>query len=173
MSAKRRECQRGKGIDVVEKSVGGMNAIERVMTRGSIERRYGKEATARKLREMLINIPLDEEHDAELPEWAIRMLIEKSVGYRTRISMVLTHHWDITGDNPSFRFVKQREMDMAPPKPIPRWLAEFRERRMQIANEYINKQRERKKKSWRNTSRSSSRDTYTRRKSRSGAWSCT
>ena len=55
MSAKRRECQRGKGIDVVEKSVGGMNAIERVMTRGSIERRYGKEATARKLREMLIN----------------------------------------------------------------------------------------------------------------------
>lgn len=113
------------------------NAISRVMAHHQVVDHYGKDATKKLTEQMLLAHPLDDEHDAPIPKWAAQLLKDKSVGYRTRIKIVMTHHWDITGENPSWRFVPPKDMKEAPPKPPPTWLQSFREKKKKEARDFL------------------------------------
>jgi len=117
------------------------NAISRVMSHHQVVEHYGKEVTQRKIERMLVAHPLDDDKDAPLPKWAVNLLKDPSVGYRTRIRIVMTHHWDITNENPSWRFVQPKDMKEAPPKSTPVWLQAFRENKQKVAREYLAKQK--------------------------------
>jgi len=113
------------------------NAIERVLRDESLVSHYGDKDIEHKVKAMLARIPLDEQTDTPLPDWAISILRDRTVGYRSRIKMVFMHHWDITDVNPDQSFVQLKDKRSAPDKPIPPWLVEFRAKRAAIAKEYI------------------------------------
>ena len=114
------------------------NAVERVLEHRQVVERYGERI--HKIREaMLAKHKLDFEKDAPIPQWAIEILKDPHVGYRTRIKMVMTHQYDITDENPSWRFVQPSEMRDAPEKPPPKELVEFREAKRKQAEEYISR----------------------------------
>ena len=116
------------------------NAIVRVLSHHAVVEHYGAAKTKEIRDKMLAAHPLDDEHDAPLPNWAVQILKDPSVGYRTRIRIAMTHHWDITGENPSWRFVQPMDMKSAPPKPPPTWLQEQRELAKQYLEKYKNKE---------------------------------
>lgn len=122
------------------------NAIARVMAHKSVIMHYGEEGAKKITEQLLRDHPLNDETDKELPPWAIDILKDASIGYRTRIRIAMTHHWDITGENPSWRFVQPKDMREAPPKPPPDWLTEFREKKKQVAKNYIEKLNSKKEK---------------------------
>lgn len=90
------------------------SAIERVMFDGSLKSHYDM-LHPTMVKDMLKDHPLDFEKDEPVPNWAVKLLCDKRVGYRTRVRIVLTHHHDITGDPiPKARSVKARDKDTAP-----------------------------------------------------------
>lgn len=115
------------------------NAIVRVLAHHAVIDHYGAEKAQKIKERMLCAHPLDEEKDAPLPQWAVQILKDPSVGYRTRIRIAMTHHWDITGENPSWRFVQPSDMKNSPPKPPPSWLQAHRAKKIEIAKKYLEK----------------------------------
>lgn len=89
--------------------------------------------------ELLKDHPLDEENDKPLPEWAIGIMKDKRIGYRTRIKIVMMHHWDITGENPSWRFVQPSDMKNTPEREAPKDVKDFRMKQKEKADEYLSK----------------------------------
>ncbi len=84
--------------------------------------------------------PLDENKDQPLPEWAVKILRDETVGFRWRVKIVLSHNLDITGENPHAHLVQDnggepRMKDMV----VPKWLDEYRERKRKQAEEYMKK----------------------------------
>lgn len=120
------------------------NAISRCLAEHGFIDHYGKDLAKKKCDAMLSAHPLNDDTDAPLPKWAINIMKDKSVGYRTRIKIVMTHHWDITGENPSWRFVQPSEMKSAPPKQPPEWLEKFRESKKAVARDYLLRKQEEK-----------------------------
>lgn len=84
--------------------------------------------------------PLDEAKDDPLPEWAVKILRDETVGFKWRVKIVLSHHLDITGVNPHSHLVQDgggepRQKDMV----VPKWLEEFRNGKRKQAEEYMRK----------------------------------
>ena len=113
------------------------NAIDRVLDDDAVVHQHGKELVEWMKKDLNRLACIDEEKDAPLPKWAIEILRYRAIGYRTRIKILCTHHWDITGENPDIVRLQKKDMRNAPPKPIPQWLADFRKRHQKIADEYI------------------------------------
>lgn len=117
------------------------NAIERTMERKTMVEFLGKDEAEKTTQRLLAAHPLDDRKDAPIPEWALNIMKDKTIGYRTRIKIVMMHHWDITGENPSWRFVQPSDMKNTPPRKAPEWLEKHRDKQTKIADEYIEKQR--------------------------------
>lgn len=121
------------------------NAIERTLEGRMIVEKYGDRLP--KIREkMLAEHPLDHNKDEPMPQWAIDILKDPSVGYRSRIKIVMIHQYDITGTNPSVRFVSTNDMSDAPDKEVPKSIKEFRASKTKAADEYLKKLNERESK---------------------------
>lgn len=112
------------------------NAIERTFKLSGVIERYG-EKVPELCASMVRNHPLDCEKDQPIPQWALDIMKDKTVGYRTRIRIVMTHHFDITGESPSWRFVPPKSMKEAPPRDPPKSLVALREKNRQKAEEYL------------------------------------
>ena len=117
------------------------NAIERVLSMNAVVKHYGVDIEDIK-KNMLASHPLDCEKDQPLPKWATDILKDKSVGYRTRIRIVMMHHFDITGESPSWRFVQPKDMKEAPPRDPPKELVELRSKNKAKAEEYFKRKGE-------------------------------
>lgn len=115
------------------------NAIVRVMRSRAIINHYGPDEAKRITEKLLKEHKLDEAVDQPVPQWAIDILKNPRVGYRTRIKILMTHQFDITDVNPSWRFVLPMEAENAPPKPPPKWLVEFRAKRLAETKKYLEK----------------------------------
>lgn len=115
------------------------NAIERVMEMKALASHYGEKIS--EIREgMVKDHPLDYTKDAPVPDWAIDIMKDKRIGYRTRIKIIMTHQFDITDCNPSMRFVTPSEARNAPPKPPPKKILDFRAKKAKEAEEFLNTQ---------------------------------
>lgn len=117
------------------------NAIERVLSMDAVAKHYGDAIEGIK-KNMLASHPLDCEKDQPLPKWATDILKDKSVGYRTRIRIAMMHHFDITGESPSWRFVQPKDMREAPPRDPPKELVDLRSKNKAKAEEYLKRKGE-------------------------------
>ena len=115
------------------------NAIERTLRDPNVIKHHGAGNIKRLIDRLLKEIPLDEQSDSPLPRWAIDILREREIGYRTRFKMVFMHHFDITNENPDYARVQPSDVRKSPPLPPPNWLIEFRRKQANIAKEYIEK----------------------------------
>lgn len=114
------------------------NAIERVLGHKAVVEKYGDRLPA--IKEKLLGAhKLDCLTDQPIPDWAIQILKDPTVGYRTRIRIVMTHQFDITGESPSWRFVTPKDMREAPERPAPKELKEFRKAKAAEAAALIKK----------------------------------
>lgn len=121
------------------------NAIERVMDEKKVRDHYG--VLAGKIKsEILANHPIDELKDPPVPDWVVGLLTEQLVGYRTRIKMVLMHHFDITNDRPSKRFVSDKEMRHSPLQHESQAVKEARMKNKLAAIDYLQKKKQQEKK---------------------------
>lgn len=114
------------------------NAIERVLASKDIIQKYG-EVYAKKMVEKYMDFThINDDTDAPMPDWAVQMLKTPGVGYRTRIHMCMTHHFDITNVCPCRNGIGLTRMDMesAPPKYTPEFVA-LRKRKEEEAEEFI------------------------------------
>ena len=113
------------------------NAIERVLDNCKYKGTQCWHKRQMAKRQMLRWIPLDEQKDEPLPQWAIDILRYRNISYLLRFKMICAHHWDITGHNPDPARLYKYEMLAAPQKPIPDWLVEHRKKQAAIAKEYL------------------------------------
>lgn len=121
------------------------NAIERVIAHKAVVDKYGDRLPI--IREKLLEAhKLDCLNDQPIPDWAIQILKDPTVGYRTRIRIVMTHQFDITGVSPSWRFVSPKDMSEAPERPASKELVEFRGDKAKKADEIIRRMNEKEAK---------------------------
>lgn len=121
------------------------NAIERVLGHKAVVEKYGDRLP--QIKEKLLGThKLDCLNDKPIPDWAIQILKDPTVGYRTRIRIVMTHQFDITGESPSWRFVQPKDMREAPERPASKELVEFRNDKAKKADEIINRMNEKEAK---------------------------
>lgn len=121
------------------------NAIERVLGHKAVIDKYGDRLPH--IREKLLGEhKLDCLSDKPIPDWAIQILKDPTVGYRTRIRIVMTHQFDITGESPSWRFVSPKDMREAPERPTPKELVDFRSDKAKKADEIIKRMNEKEAK---------------------------
>lgn len=116
-----------------------MNAIERVIERKIPNLRRGDEL-ARSRKRLLKENKLDILTDPALPSWAIKLLSDSSIGASIRIEMTLTHHFDITGEMVSERYVCPKELP-AVRKPTKIEIDKFKKQQAKIAERYIRNRR--------------------------------
>lgn len=116
-----------------------MNAIERVIERKIPNLKRGDELVQSRKRLMKEN-RLDTLTDPALPSWAVKLLSDSSIGASIRIEMVLTHHFDITGDVASERYVCPKELP-AVRKPTKVEIDKFRKQQAKTAERYIRNRR--------------------------------
>ena len=121
------------------------NAIERVLGHKAVMDKYGDRLPQIK-RKLLEEHKLDCLADKPIPDWAIQILKDPTVGYRTRIRIVMTHQFDITGESPSWRFVSPKDMKEAPERPAPKELVDFRSDTAKKADEIIKRMNEKEAK---------------------------
>lgn len=116
------------------------NAIDRVLSKRDFVDAYG-EKSAKDIREKAkATHKLDFRTDAPLPQWAIDIIRDSSLGgYKNRIKILIAHQFDITDTNVSKTFLRQREVDSAPPKPTPDWLVKHREDKVELAKRILAK----------------------------------
>ena len=112
-----------------------MNAIERVIERKIPNLRRGDELAHSRNR-LLKENRLDTLTDPSLPSWAVKLLSDSSIGASIRIEMVLTHHFDITGEMVSERYVCPKELPVAR-KPTKVEIEKFKKQQAKIAERYI------------------------------------
>lgn len=121
------------------------NAIERVLGHKAVVEKYGDRLP--QIKEKLLGAhKLDCLNDKPIPDWAIQILKDPTVGYRTRIRIVMTHQFDITGESPSWRFVQPKDMREAPERPPSKELVEFRNDKANKADEIIKRMNEKEAK---------------------------
>ncbi len=117
------------------------NAIERVLAHKAVIDKYGDRLP--QIKEKLLGAhKLDCLNDQPIPDWAIQILKDPTVGYRTRIRIVMTHQFDITGESPSWRFVQPKDMREAPPRDPPKELVDLRSKNKAKAEEYLKRKGE-------------------------------
>lgn len=121
------------------------NAIERVLGHRAVIDKYGDGLPQIKAK-LLEAHKLDCLSDKPIPDWAIQILKDPTVGYRTRIRIVMTHQFDITGESPSWRFVSPKDMKEAPERPAPKELVDFRSDKAKKADEIIKRMNEKEAK---------------------------
>ena len=116
------------------------NAIERVLSRRDFVDLHGEKG-ARNIREKAkAEHKLDFRTDAPLPQWAIDIIRDSSLGgYKSRIRILIAHQFDITDTNVSTTFLRPREVDELPPKPTPDWLVKHREEKVKVAKRILEK----------------------------------
>lgn len=116
------------------------NAIERVLSRRDFVDLYGEE-NAKSIRDKAkLAHKLDFRTDAPLPQWAIDIIRDSSLGgYKSRIKILVAHQFDITDTNTSKTFLRKMEVDSAPPKPTPDWLIKHREEKVKVAKRILEK----------------------------------
>lgn len=112
------------------------NAIQRVMSESSYKGKIGKR-DARILRRRMVNAHPLSNSDSPIPMWALDLLTDKTIDPTTRIKIVCTHHFDITGFNGRRGFVPMSSAMTSPKKDSPSALASMRDARLKIAKEYI------------------------------------
>ena len=117
------------------------NAIERVLRMPSVKRRHGYEHCEALIRQLNRWCPLDDKKDAPLPQWACEILRIREIGFRTRFAMLIAHNYDITGVNEDYARVNKTQMALSPPRDIPDWITEFRERQAAKARDYLERKR--------------------------------
>lgn len=113
------------------------NAIERTLRNPSVQKHYGKDHCEALIKQMNRWCPLDDKMNAPLPEWACEILRVREIGFRTRYAILVAHHYDITGDNIDYARLTKGKMALSPPREVPDWLTEFRERQAAKAREYL------------------------------------
>lgn len=114
------------------------NAIERVMNDRKLKTFY-EFTHPLMLEDMLKEHPLNHETDDPIPEWAISILKDKRVGFKIRVRMILTHHYDITNERVS-NCVKTGDVITSPSEKI-KGLAAQREKASKRAEEFIAKKK--------------------------------
>jgi hypothetical protein len=58
---------------------------------------YGEQGRAYRVEQAKRYAPLDDEHDAPLPTWAVNLLCMSALGHKAKIRAALLHHSTITG----------------------------------------------------------------------------
>lgn len=116
------------------------NAIERVLSRRDFVDLYGEKG-AKDIREKAKAAhKLDFRTDAPLPQWAIDIIRDSSLGgYKSRVRILIAHQFDITDTNVSTVLLRPREVDELPPKPTPDWLVKHREEKAEVAKKILAK----------------------------------
>ena len=117
------------------------NAIERVLRTPSVKWRHGYEHCEALIRQLNRWCPLDDKKDAPLPQWACEILRIREIGFRTRFAMLIAHNYDITGVNEDYARVNKTQMALSPPRDIPDWITEFRDRQAAKARDYLERKR--------------------------------
>ena len=112
------------------------NAIQRVMSESSYKGKIGKR-DARILRRRMVKAHPLSNSESPIPMWALDLLTDKTIDATTRIKIVCTHHFDITGFNGRRGFVPMSSAMTSPKKDSPSALASMRDARLKIAKEYI------------------------------------
>lgn len=112
------------------------NAIQRVMTDNLYKTRIGKKI-ARQLRFRMVAAHPLSNADAPVPMWVLDLLTDNTVDEKTRIKIVCTHHFDITGFNWKRGYVPIGLAMTSPKKDSPSELASMRDARLKIAKDYI------------------------------------
>ena len=119
-----------------------MNAIERVIERKVPNLKNG-DKLARSRKRLVKENSLDTLTDPALPSWAVKLLSDSSIGASIRIEMVLTHHFDITGEMVSERYVCPKDLP-AVRKPTKVEIDKFKKEQAKIAERYIRNRRKSK-----------------------------
>lgn len=114
------------------------NAIERVLNSRDVVEKYGPVYVKEMISKYMDFTQINDDTDDPMPEWAVQMLKTPGVGYRTRIHMCMTHHFDITNTCPCHCGIglTRKEMEDAPPK-YTKEFVELRERKEKEAEEFI------------------------------------
>lgn len=116
-----------------------MNAIERVIER-KIPNLKRSDELAGSRRRLMKEHRLDTLTDPALPSWAAKLLADSGIGASVRIEMVLTHHFDITGETVSERYVCPKELPKVR-KPTRVEIDKFKKQQAKIAERYIRNRR--------------------------------
>lgn len=83
------------------------NAITMLFdTNENISNHYGRDKARVMCEKMLEKVPLNKDTDARLPEWAVTLFTDNTLGFRERIRIALMHHKDITGETVNHYLVK-------------------------------------------------------------------
>lgn len=118
-----------------------MNAIERVVAMKAPTLKSGDELA--KSRDALVKRHrLERMFDPALPRWAAELLSDSEIGASVRIAMVLTHHFDITGEVASERYVCKEVPKTRRPTKIE--MERFRDGQKKAADRYIRNRRKSK-----------------------------
>lgn len=121
------------------------NAIERVLSSEEftlVLKSREKSGTLDDTQDVIIDKMMDRHcidaaHDDPLPNWAIAILRDPTIGYKWRIKIAFAHHYDITGINPSRFLVNRQMMGKGLELPDNPLLDDFRKKRQDIADQYI------------------------------------
>ena len=116
-----------------------MNAIERVIERKIPNLKRSDELVGNRKR-LMNEHKLDTLIDPALPSWAVRLLADSGIGASVKIEMVLTHHFDITGEVASERYVCPKELPKVR-KPTKIEIDKFKSQQAKIAERYIRSRR--------------------------------
>lgn len=114
------------------------NAIERVIERKAPFLKRG-DNLASNAKRIIKAHPLDTLTDPAVPSWALKILSNSSIGALTRIEMVMTHHFDITGVVPDERLTCPEVIPAH--KPTKFELERFREGQAKLARRYLRNKR--------------------------------
>lgn len=116
------------------------NAIDRVLSRRDFVDSRGEDV-AKEIREKAKEAhKLDFRTDAPIPQWAIDIIRDSSLGgYKIRMRILIAHQFDITDTNCSWVFLPSKEVNKLPPKPTPDWLVKHREDKAELAKRILAK----------------------------------
>jgi hypothetical protein len=120
------------------------NAIDRVFSRESLKRHHGEETVKKLKEEYRVRHPLNFMRDDPVPEWAISILRDSTVGYRTRIRILMMHQYDIINMCPTKVLTENEELTKAPESTVPSWLVDAREMAAERAIKILKKYKRRR-----------------------------
>lgn len=109
------------------------NAIIRVTEDPDFIKWFGWGIAKKVQKRMLRRHFLDRNRDQPLPKWATDIFYDTSLGFRRRIRVVMFHNFDILNKDPRKYDPGFRNDN------TPKWLTEFRKRKIEEAKKFINK----------------------------------
>jgi hypothetical protein len=116
------------------------NAIDRVLSRRDFVDARGEDGAKRVREKAKETHKLDFRTDEPIPQWAIDIMRDSSLGgYKIRMRILIAHQFDITDTNFSKVFLRPREVKELPPKPPPDWLVKHREDKVELAKRILAK----------------------------------